>query len=152
MTSHRKTNYKSLRAEWYAKLKKEGFEDIEQNTSDENPFLKNWDSSYFYRKEHKMGAARMEAVKDYYLLAVQFLSVHNFKSKLEKEIWRLHSEGHGVRVISKELNTKSTRLSKYDAHKIVKVLTLLMKEQFLAGDKQDTLKQLNEITPRRRVR
>lgn len=91
---------KTLQKEWYTKLKKSGFEDIEQ---DENN-LKEWESSRYYRGRNNEADFEkviliQEAKEQYYRMAGHFLHDHNFESAVDKFIWEMHSEGVAHRKI-----------------------------------------------------
>lgn len=86
---------KALQKLWYEKLKSEGFDDIE-----DGPYLKEWDSFYFQTRHEPQSFSLKH---EYYYLAEHFLTSFEFKSEIEKEIWRLHSEGLGFRDISKAI-------------------------------------------------
>lgn len=98
MLSHHKkapTDLKALTAIWYQRLKDEGFHDIESR-KDPN-MLNQWDSAYFQLRYDPDSFAAKES---YFYRAQQFLQVHSFRHPIQKEIWRLHSEGQGVRQIA----------------------------------------------------
>lgn len=84
--------YDKLRAIWYKKLEKSGFQDIESD----NYNLKIW-SSKFARKESMLS---WEAKAVYYQMAANFLNDYKFKTKREQNIWRYHSEGISCRNIA----------------------------------------------------
>lgn len=101
-------DFAALTKEWDKKLKKSGFEDIEQP----NGQLKTW-SSQFYRptKTHRGTVdedkvAVLELKSEYYRLAEHFLNQYKFESKYEKAAWKLHSEGKSYRTIVNSLKFK----------------------------------------------
>ncbi len=92
-----------LKDKWYAKLEREGFNDIEQ----EDGRLKSW-SMHFVQARYG-NTAEFEAKQDYYRLAGQLLHEHKFESELEKLIWEKHCEGETVRGIVTMLKKLGTR-------------------------------------------
>lgn len=110
-------NLKKLQKQWYKKLKKSGFNDIE-DTNSPNEFLNTWDSLYFLTH---YSPGQFEAKQKYFTLARQFLEAHVFDTSKEKLIWSLYAEGMSIRGIARKL-----KLTKYSAHKIVKGLEGVM--------------------------
>ena len=84
-----------LTKEWYAKLKKSGFDDIE----DSEDTLKRWHTKIFLNAS----AVSSQAKQDYYRIAGYFLNDYEFKSDYEKKIWELHATGKSMRGIGKQL-------------------------------------------------
>lgn len=78
--------FNKLKNLWYKKLKKSGFEDIEQDED----ILKSW--SLFF-PTHQKTSLSFESSARYYQLAGQFLHSHKFQSSLERFVWKCHSEG-----------------------------------------------------------
>lgn len=97
--SRDQSNYLKLKAEWYAKLAKEGFFDIEQ----EDGNLKSWTSSMITRDLKNGRAEAIKSREEYYRAAGQFLWEHKFDSDLERKIWELHANGTSNLSISKTL-------------------------------------------------
>lgn len=95
--------FKEIQDKWYAKLKKEGFEDIEDVSETHRPErdLKKWHSFAFQLNNSADDYSDKER---YYQLAGQFLHEYEFKNKLERSIWEGHAEGLSIREISRKLN------------------------------------------------
>lgn len=108
--------FKRLKAQWYSKLAKSGFEDIERN---ENELIL-WHSEYFLG-DRRHATAVVEGKINYYRIAGQFLHDHAFNNAHEKEMWRLHAEGKSIRDIMKVLK-------KFSKRKVHTVLTTLEAE------------------------
>jgi DNA-directed RNA polymerase specialized sigma24 family protein len=89
--------FKLLKSKWYELLKKEGFDDKENDQG----FLKQWDSLWL--KHHK-DKGREYLKGEYFRSAELFLERNSFKSKHEKEIWKFHSEGLSLREIASRMN------------------------------------------------
>jgi hypothetical protein len=94
--------FKDLQKIWYDKIKKAGFNEIEQP----NGLLISWESSRF--KEYKLNGQSIEgwqvmknAQIEYYTMARQWLHEHTFKSKKDKHLWELHADGVSYREIQK---------------------------------------------------
>ena len=106
------SEYDKLRKQWYARLAKLGFKDIEQNDKEER--LKSWDSRRFYSSanytkknvtakpsfktkedEIEYTSVRHKAKADYYYYAYQFLCNHRFGSEIRRLIWEQHVNGVG---------------------------------------------------------
>ena len=100
--------FKALQSQWYKKLKKSGFEDIENSKGD----LKKYESATWNRNTKHTTEERVESRKakaDYYRIAGQFLHDYLFETALDKKIWTLHSIGKSYRVIAdgeKDINYK----------------------------------------------
>lgn len=116
---------------WYAKLKSQGFHDIEQD----NGMLKDWSSKFYTSQFKETNGTRTEdkivinsAKAEYYRLAEHFLNSYKFNNKLEHNIWDLHSQGKSFREIAKKLkNTTNTlKLNKDNINTIIHSLTKVM--------------------------
>lgn len=108
------TSYAKLKKEWYKKLEKSGFKDIETNDKYEN--LKQYDAPWFYHyatKNPEWVAARQE----YFYYATQMVENGLFENDTEREIWSLHSDGKSLRAIAKEVGFNKDRV-----HAIIKKL------------------------------
>jgi len=113
---------KALQKIWYKKLKDDGFVDIEE--FHENPFLKNSESTYFFRRYTPEEYAEKE---EYYSCARRFLYRYSFETKLDREVWHLHSEGIGYREIADRLRSRRFKCNKDSVNKIVVRLVEIMK-------------------------
>lgn len=127
MTSPFRTKeFLALKAEWYKKLKKEGFEDVE--TDEEH--LETWHSTFFKVRHN---ATLSEAKEAYYRRATHFLNDYNFDSDLEKALWGLHAEGISIRNIVKALKGKGFKAYKNSVHLKLKRLVKIMLETKSSG-------------------
>lgn len=104
-----KASLKQLQASWYGRLKKEGFEDIEQQAGSTDAKLKSWHSHYFQAR-HEPTA--FEAKENYYYQACQYLECGEFQSKTHRHVWKLHSEGLGLRKIAVVLKKSGQSFNK----------------------------------------
>jgi len=91
--------FKKLQQKWYKKLEADGFKDIE-NTSDPDQPLTHFDCAYFQTKHNPLD---FELRQRYYELASQLLHDFNFRNRIDKKIWKLHSEGVRASDISKKV-------------------------------------------------
>ncbi len=94
--------FKELNEKWRKKLKKSGFEDIENDkgqlrSSDSSEYVKNFDPIAAYAKE------------EYFRRAGFFLYSHKFETSLERKIWELHVEGASIREIVKILKKRGLK-------------------------------------------
>jgi len=116
---------KKLQDRWYAKLKKEGFDDIEQRDGN----LKTWHSSMFQnRRKKRYTEDSWDSKIEYYRLAEHFLNDNKFKNEQEKKTWELHSEGISYEKISIRLKALGFKrgVSKDSIHKLIKLLAATM--------------------------
>jgi hypothetical protein len=119
MSSILKTKkYKDLLAKWNKKLEKYDDCNIENYNYDE-PKLKHWDNFHF----KKLSADQYESRLLYYSNARALLVTGKFKRPLYRRIWELHSEGHSLREISRQLNGRISR----DA--VTKIVKEIIKKQ-----------------------
>ena len=111
--NHKTKEFKKLQKEWYKKLAKEGFEDIEQDEE----HLKQWESGYFL---HRYSPDVFAAKQEYFRLAGRFLLEHDFESAFERKVWALYAEGHTLSFIRKRVKSKNKGIM--HIHKTVKKL------------------------------
>lgn len=107
-----KKQFSALEKHWYAKLKSEGFKEIEQ------------DSKYLI-KHHDFARSGVNIFKSkelYYQLAGQFLHEYAFDKEINKTMWDLHSQGRTYREISKKIEV----FSKSQIFKVIKNLKEIM--------------------------
>lgn len=91
--------FQRLNREWQEKLKEDGFVDHEDPSREH---LRTWHSAYF---QVKYTALTFESKQLYFERAAQLLHTHRFKSKEQKEIWKLHSQGLSLREIARALSS-----------------------------------------------
>lgn len=102
MDSEGEADLKTLQKIWYEKLREEGFEDIEVESHGRN-YLKNWHSRYFFIR---YTPDQIEEQLTYMRMAAHFLwHYQGFQNDLEREIWRLHTDGYSRRKITDILKT-----------------------------------------------
>ena len=113
--------FKDLNAKWYAKLKKDGFEDAE---SDEDHLI-DWSRTLFSKRPEYD-----QSKEEYYRLAGQFLHDHTFQTETERKIWELHQDGVSIRKIVKLLKKKRLKVSHVSVFQTIKSLAAVMVTQW----------------------
>jgi hypothetical protein len=98
---------KALIQKWYAKAKKAGFQDCEQN--DERERLTKWHSTYL---QSRFTPEQYAAKESYYHLAADYLEHGTFETGKHKKIWGLHTEGLTITEIAKRC--RATRTAVYE--------------------------------------
>lgn len=104
-----------LQKEYYDRLAKDGFDDIEDVTNEERRLIE-WHSF----DQHPIDPLVAEAIREYYTAASRLLYSHSFKNKTEKRIWELYCEGMTIR----EIESKLGRLKKSRIHRIISEISL----------------------------
>lgn len=89
--------FKRLQAEYYAKLRAEGFKDIENVHGQ----LIDHQSVADFSQRANFKAGYMEITRDYYTWASSMVSLGQFVTRLDHHIWELHAEGKTSREIQK---------------------------------------------------
>lgn len=121
----RKQSFDQLQAEWYEKLKQDGFKDVEHKG-----LLKTWDHFYFQERYTPDTFHTREA---YYTLAQEFLNDHPFESTMDRLIWEKHTAGLSVRETVTALTKDGVKTYRDRVHKVVTAL----KRKMLHRDKQE---------------
>lgn len=117
---------KKLQDEWNSKLKKSGFEDIEQD----DDHLSQWHSAYF---QNRYTEGEFLAKRAYYSLAGQFLYEHPFGSVRIESIWSLHAEGQSARQIGDHYGLHHNRIDI-----LIKALAAKMLDQIIVREGRET--------------
>jgi len=118
---------KALTKLWYAKLKKSGFNDIENDKGQ----LKDWSSRVQRKNEHENLLDSWPGKIAYYDMATTFLNEHSFENNLDKVIWEYHTNGISYRDIVKLLKKVKIEVYLVKVHKIVRRLENIMKKRYL---------------------
>lgn len=106
--------FEKLKAEWYKRLEKSGFKDIEQ---DEDTLKKTT-----YERLYKRDMIRLPFTQRYYELATHLLQTFKFESSTDRAIWSHHANGKTVREIM-ERTDKSRFLVQKTIERLSKLLT-----------------------------
>ncbi len=115
---------KLAQKEWYEKLRKEGFKDIERHDWDDSSGfgLKRFDSFHFIDTRYgDIDKDSFQAKSEYFRLATHFLNEHTFEDPLDRYIWEMHSEGKSIRDIEKSMKAAKTKI-----HARIKAVERLM--------------------------
>ena len=102
---YKNKEFLKLRWEWYEKLKKSGFNDIEfhiRSSGDTMPMLNGMNATDMMKMLTRWGASKVE----YYRLAEQQLAKVGKKfgkRSWQYKAWKIHSDGHGIRTITRLL-------------------------------------------------
>lgn len=115
--------FKDLNNTWKKKLKKSGFDDVEQ--ADGN--LKRWDSHFFIVHHNPTLYHAKEA---YYRYANQFLHEHKFETRLEKFIWEKHAAGISLQDIVKAIKKTKMKAALEKVWLLTQKMTKLMKQKY----------------------
>lgn len=94
---------KTLTIEWYEKLKKEGFDDIEDTRNDERR-LRSWHSL----KYQDIDPLVAQSIRGYYEKAKLLLLRHAFYNEHQERVWALHAEGMTEIEIAKRVPYKKS--------------------------------------------
>jgi IS30 family transposase len=106
---------------WYAKLKKEGFKDIEYADGSLKGHAK------------KRSFVQQQATQEYYYLCYHFLHEYKFDSELERIIWEYHTNGLSARDIAVTLKkAKIIKLSHQSVWIRIKRHENIMKSKYAA--------------------
>lgn len=142
------SNLKQLTDKWYAKLEKEGFDDIENRQGQlksyhSTKFIKNivtydkmLDKKVFTQQRFQEAVrSKMDATAEYHRLAEHFLHSHDFQSNIQHEVWRLHTEGESYRDIAEILKKK--RFKAINKDKVQIIITALYKQMLKEANDSD---------------
>lgn len=124
MGKDQKPQFEALKAKWYKKLQKSGFDDIENDYGE----LKTYSGS-------KLGDAsnvlvKVQARQEYYRLAGHFLHDYKFESKLHRLIWELHSTGVAGKPIAKILRAKRFKTNYITVFQVINDLKAKMLKMY----------------------
>jgi hypothetical protein len=103
--------FKKLQAEWYGRLKQEGFEDIEKGEKwfqgrRSGQLPKSYRGTWKNNPRYSLNAR-------YYELASQLLFSHPFESEVRREIWGLHCKGIPERAIADQIKVYKKSMVHY---------------------------------------
>lgn len=128
MSRFNSNEFKKLKAKWYKKLEKSGFEDAE---SDE--FNLKVSAKEILRK--KVQATR-QSKEDYYYMAGCFLNEYEFPDEITRIIWEYHTNGLSKYSIAAILNkSKVTKTNETSVYFIIVDLRTKMKKRYLKVSK-----------------
>lgn len=122
MSKPRKDDYDSLKKTWYAKLKDEGFEDIEQ---DEDT-IKWYSESRVKQSYRNQGLHGIQSLQEYFRLAGHFAHDYKFETPLDQIIWDYHAEGVSVRETQRLLKSRGYHMAVMTVHNAIRRLREVM--------------------------
>ncbi len=122
MSKQKPNDYEKLRAIWYKKLEREGFNDIEQDEDN----LKSWSSQF----KRKVSLDSWQAKAAYYYMAESFLNDYKFESRVERIIWEYHANGISIRDIVKLLQKVRIKRHKEQVNAVIMFLRAAMKKMY----------------------
>lgn len=122
---YKTSEFERTQRHWYAKLEREGFDDIEvvENT----PYLKD----HHLRSLRACNRGERTRADEFYRFAGQFYWIHEFKNPWHKRVWKLFSNGSTEREIVKILaksSVKKSRKSRFPVNQSIKKTTAAMLE------------------------
>lgn len=83
------TKLRELQKKWYARLKRAGFQDIENSRGE----LVDHRSVLDFSQRIGFRAGFWENIRDYYIWAEHMVTLGQFESRMDKKIWALHAQG-----------------------------------------------------------
>ena len=114
--------FKRLNAKWTKTLEQSGFDDIEHDEHSLTAY-----SSRFA----KYPAYMWEIKEAYYKMCEEFLEHYKFKNEYERIIWEYHSNGLGVKTISRLLSEVGIKKERTGIWRRINKLQKLMKTLYL---------------------
>lgn len=130
MPKKKSKTYEQFRDEWYKKLAKEGFTDIE---NDED-HLKFYTSRFAADFTQETWAAKTA----YYQMAENFLNDYKFETHLERAIWEYHTNALSYRDIAKILKKLRLvkRMNRTTIYQIIKRLKVKMFDMYMVKHRE----------------
>lgn len=123
-----KTEYEKLRDKWYTKLKKDGFEDIEQDPDT----LKGYSSIFAYKHTHEEIVEKQR----YNDMANAFLEQYKFDSTRDRVVWEYHTNGISARDITLLLKKVKIKTNKTTINQVINRLKVKMFDMLWAPLKE----------------
>lgn len=128
-----KKAFNKLQKEWYAKLRRSGFRDIENDRGE----LLNYSTSRHFENHHRydmmtndtkksLYSLTTQSTETYYILCNHFLHDHSFESSLHRKIWELHCDAISQRIIAETVTTKKMPMTASKVRWIVDNLEKIM--------------------------
>jgi hypothetical protein len=118
--------YKELKTLWYAKLKADGFEDIERSED----MLKVWSTTFTMAVPNSSTPIQLAAKEAYYRFATHFLNDYQFETLRDKIVWEYHSNGMSMRNIVETLKKVKIKTNRDNICDTVNRLARIMKSMY----------------------
>jgi hypothetical protein len=102
MSVYKTREFKKLQRQYYARLKEQGFQDIEDD---------NGRMVFYTERLHQLKRFTMDLmgpIRDYYSWALQHAARSEFENSIDEKIWTMHAEGKSSREIAKEVDFDQT--------------------------------------------
>lgn len=116
-----------LQKQWYKKLEKNGFEDIEYAGGNS---MKSGAQTRFSDPVQSNTVTRVESKTDYYRIAGFFLYDYTFQDVYDKRVWELHAEGVTIRATDSILIDEGFQSYRDKVGKTLKRLKAIMLEKY----------------------
>lgn len=87
------SNLAKLQRQWYARLRDDGFDDVEYGRED-GPL------KVACRENRGIDTLEYEATLEYFSRASEFLETRHWTTATEREVWRRHADGASLREIA----------------------------------------------------
>lgn len=113
----------ALAEKWNDKLEASGLENIEQ----EDGNLKLWSSHFF---KSRFNATIFSAKEEYYRVAGHFLHDYPFKNRVSREVWKLHSEGMGMKNILPSIKKMRLKVNAKQISELINQFSEMMMTQW----------------------
>lgn len=118
---HKTKEFLELNKKWQEKLKKSGFEDIEDGKEE---LLV---SSAIFKKKKFLKTYKIK--EEYYYMATHFLNEYRFDSNIDRVVWTYHVEAISARDISKLL--KKLKLGNIEKSSVSTIIVKLRRAMYL---------------------
>lgn len=118
----KKADYKTQKAYWYEKLKKDGFVDIEHDEWS----LRSYSTEFNQRNPNRNPTVQIAAKLDYYIMAEHFLNDYKFSSAKERAVWEYHTNGVQLNDIVKTLKEVKLKTSRTAVWLIIRKFRAIM--------------------------
>ena len=115
---------KKLQKIWYDKLAEEGFNDIEDTSTERRP-LKNWDVNFFRNQGYEAIITKHTTTLDYFKHAEALLEKYQFKNDGHRLVWELHCKGFKEREIAELVGIYKKSM----VHHIIAPISRLIKKE-----------------------
>ena len=119
---------KKLQQKWYAKLKKDGFKDIEH---DEHT-LTEYSSVYFKKHTHDEIVEKQR----YHDMSTAFLEQYKFENNVDRIVWEYHTNGISVRDITQLLKKIKVKTNRNSVAQLIRKLKVKMFDMLWAPLKE----------------
>lgn len=103
-----KKAFLKLQQQWYKKLEKAGFQDIEEFNSPNEMLKRKHNNDFRSRRVEQVYSTQL----GYFYKAGHFLTNYSFGTALDRAIWAAHADGLSYREIADKLKTNRDKVHK----------------------------------------